>query len=77
MAESPHLTYRLTDERKLRLAILRQQLHVAPGGKRVHGQLTDAQIIDWSLEAMAVKLGIDVFTEREALHAAANPPVDE
>lgn len=51
----PHLTIRLTDERKLKLEALRKALHNHPGGKRVRGSLNDAQIIDWALDCLQEK----------------------
>lgn len=39
-------------DREEQFALLRRLLHDRPGGKRLHGLLTDAQLIDWGLEAL-------------------------
>jgi fatty acid-binding protein DegV len=44
---------RKTDSRKKLMADLREMLDkIRPGGERIHGQLTDAQIFDWALEEL-------------------------
>lgn len=61
--ETPHLTYRLTDERKEKIDRLRQLLGASrTDGDRVHGMLTTAQILDWGIDAL-----LDRFKYREEI----------
>lgn len=46
-------TLRATDERQAKMERLRDYLHRARiDGERIHGSLTTAQILDWSIDAL-------------------------
>lgn len=55
--ETHHLTIRLTDKRMAKLERLRKYLREErpDEGERIHGVLTTAQILDWSLDALLDK----------------------
>jgi hypothetical protein len=49
---TPQVTLRLTSERQAKIENLRSLLNNRPGGERIHGALTTAQIIDWAMDCL-------------------------